>query len=83
MKNKYSKADIVAFGLLVNALGGSGDLGQSFPKSDAEDLSRGARFVPGEVTIARRNGEHVTFVTDGGWREWYWQLPNGDRISHA
>ena len=50
-----------AFGLLINAMGGGGDVGQVFPESDANDLRYGARYIPGEVTIARRSGEQVTF----------------------
>ena len=71
---------IAGFGFLVNALSGGGDRGQSFPQSDAEDLSRGLRFIPGEVTVARREGEQVTF-TQPCVNEccWYWQFPDGSR----
>lgn len=45
-------------GFLSNALfDGGGDRGATFPRSDVEDLSRGLRFIPGEVTVARRQGD--------------------------
>ena len=50
-----------AFGRIANALGGGGDYGQCFPASDADDLGNGARYIPGEVTMARRRGEKVSF----------------------
>lgn len=79
MSDKYSHFDeTTAFGFLVNALGGGGDRGQSFPQSDAEDLSRGLRFIPGEVTLARREGKRVPFVQDCHHPCcWFWQFPNG------
>jgi hypothetical protein len=79
--DKYSKIDeLTALGFIVNAMGGGGDKGQSFPRSDAEDLSHGLRFIPGEVTLARRKGEHVTFVqTCQNSCCWYWQFPDGSR----
>ena len=67
MDRKYSEMnDMGAFGLIANAMGGGGDRGQSFPHSDAEDFTRGVRFVPGEVTLARRRGEVVEFVQKCG-----------------
>ena len=81
MNDKYSKMeDLSAFGFLANALGGGGDVGQSFPRSDAEDLSRGLRFIPGEVTLARRRGERVDFVQPcNNSCCWYWQFQDGSR----
>ena len=78
---KYSKLDeVTAIGFLANALGGGGDRGQSFPQSDAEDMSRGLRFIPGEVTSARRRDERVTFTQQcSNPCCWYWQFPNGAR----
>jgi hypothetical protein len=72
--------DLAALGFLANALGGGGDRGQAFPQSDAEDMSRGLRFIPGEVTMARRRGGRVYFVQ--GCSSpccWYWQFPDGSR----
>jgi hypothetical protein len=77
--------EAAAFGFLINALGnkgGDGDTGSSFPRSDAEDMSRGARFIPGEVTLARRAGKKVNFVTDCGPNCWYWEMPDSSRIYH-
>jgi hypothetical protein len=81
MKDKYSEMnDIAAFGFMVNALGGGGDRGQSFPRSDAEDLSRGLRFIPGEVTLARRDGQRVPFMQPcDSPCCWYWQFEDGSR----
>jgi len=70
------------FGFLVNALGGGGDAGQSFPQSDAQDLQMGAMFIPGEVTMARRRGERVQFITRCGPNCWYWLMPDGTKIYH-
>ena len=79
--DKYSNVDdLTAFGFLANAIGGGGDKGQSFPQSDAEDLSKGLRFIPGEVTLARRRGERVPFVQNcSNPCCWYWQFPVGGR----
>ena len=79
--DKYSGLDdLSAFGFLVNAMGGGGDRGQSFPQSDAEDMSRGLRFIPGEVTLARRRGERVEFVQKcNNECCWYWKFQDGSR----
>ncbi len=81
MYDKYEKMDEMAmFGFMANALSGGGDKGQSFPRSDAEYLSRGLRFIPGEVTVARRNGEIVLFEQPCTHPCcWYWQYQNGSR----
>ncbi len=71
-----------AFGSMVNALGGGhgGNVGQIFPQSDADDFSKGLLFIPGEVTLARRRGEKVTFNQSCFNRCcWYWQFPDGSR----
>lgn len=83
--DKYSKvSDAAMFGFLINALDGGlqgdGDRGQTFPRSDAEDLSRGLRFIPGDVTVARRKGERVVFVDRCTHACcWYWQFEDGSR----
>lgn len=79
--DKYSHwNDLSEFGFYANAMGGEGDVNQSFPRSDAEDLSRGLRFIPGEVTLARRRGEHVQFVQScNNPCCWYWQFRDGSR----
>ena len=72
-----------AFGMLINAMGGGGDAGQSFPASDAADLSSGARFIPGEVTLERRAGKRVSFINVCTSQCcWYWELEDGTRIYH-
>ncbi len=77
---------VSTFGFLINALdkrkGVDGDTKATFPRTDAEDLSRGARFIPGEVTLARRAGKKVNFVTECGSNCWYWEMPDGSRIYH-
>jgi hypothetical protein len=85
MGDKYTHMDeLTLFAFLANAMGGGGDRGQSFPRSDAEDLSRGARFIPGEVTLARRRGEIVTFEQPCDYSSccWYWQFQDGSRSYH-
>ena len=84
MPERYSRMDgLAGLGFLINALDQSqgrtsdGDTGASFPRSDAEDMSRGARFIPGEVTMARRRGEKVQFVDECGPNCWYWMMPDG------
>jgi hypothetical protein len=86
-KERYSdSSELSAFGFLLSSLGGSkngnGDTGNVFPRSDAEDMSKGARFVPGEVTLARRAGKKINFVTECGPNCWYWEMPDGSRIYH-
>lgn len=84
---RYSEMnEVAAFGLMANALdpskGADGDTNASFPRSDAEDMSKGARFIPGEVTLARRAGKKVEFITECGRNCWYWKLPDNTRIYH-
>lgn len=68
------------FGQLVNAMGGGGDAGNLFPQSDSDDLRHGLRFIPGEVTLARRRGEKVNFVKECvNPCCWYWQFGNRSR----
>lgn len=83
---RYSDMNPLAvLGFFTNALhGGGGDVGAIFPRTDAEDMSRGARFIPGEVTMARRAGKEVFFNTDCLFSSccWYWEMPDGSRIYH-
>ena len=80
---RYSEmGGLAGIGFLINAMSGGGDRGQSFPQSDAEDFSRGARFVPGEVTMARRRGMRVQFVAQCTRCCWYWEFEDGSRIYH-
>jgi hypothetical protein len=84
MPERYSRDNpVAALGLLTNAMfDGGDDLGAIFPRSDAEDMSRGARFVPGDVTLARRRGERVHFHSNCGKCCWFWEMPDGSRIYH-
>lgn len=76
---------MAAFAALANALGGEQgrDRGAMMPQSDVDDFQSGARWIPGEVTLARRRGEKVTFVQQGEQSDWYWQLPDGTHVSHG
>ena len=80
---------LAGFGAMINAMDRGdgrtidGDRGAIFPRSDSEDFSRGARFIPGAVTEARRAGMHVTFDTSCSSNCcWFWQLPDGSRNYH-
>jgi len=74
---------LVMFGQLAAGFDGHQDRGATFPQSDADDLAKGARFIPGEVTMARREGRAVRFVQECSNRCcWYWALPNGKRAYH-
>ena len=86
-KGRYSDMSMNArFGYIANALDrgkeADGDTGASFPRTDAEDMGKGARFIPGEVTMARRAGKKVDFVTECSPNCWYWKMPDGSRIYH-
>lgn len=87
MRDKYSDPNKLAtFGFMANMLDKhtpDGDTGASFPRSDAEDLSRGLRFIPGEVTLARRRGERVDFIQDcDSPLCWYWQFQDDSRTHY-
>jgi len=48
---------------------------QAFPDADGDDLQHGARFIPGEVTLARREDQPVEFVQKCGYPScWYWEF---------
>jgi hypothetical protein len=81
-KKGSDTGDMAAFGFLINALGGGGNKGSMFPEDDANDFFKGARFIPGEVTLARRAGQNVEFVSECGPNCWYWKMPDGSRIYH-
>jgi len=57
--------------------------GAFFPMDDSADFAKGVRFVPSEVTLARRRGERVVFVQD--CRNpccWRWDFPDGSVSWH-
>ena len=79
----WNENPMAVFGALISAMGAGGDRGDIFPQSDADDLASGARFIPGEVTMARRRGERVNFVQNcNNSTCWYWEMPDGTRIYH-
>jgi predicted RNA-binding Zn-ribbon protein involved in translation (DUF1610 family) len=48
-----------------------------------EDMSKGAQYIPSDVTRARRAGDVVEFNTDCDKPCcWYWTTPSGHRIYH-
>ncbi len=62
---------------------GEGDYRAHFPRSDAQDIANGARFIPGDVTLERREGKRVLFVRDCGSPNcWYWEFSDGTRRYH-
>ncbi len=69
--------EINGFRILASALDGN-----LFPFSDADDMNRGAQFIPAEVTDARRMGHKIKFVTNCGPCCWYWEMPDHSRIYH-
>lgn len=62
--------------------GRDAEIGAVFPRADAVDLLAGAGYIPLNVSQARRNGQIVRFVQLGSPGDWYWELPDGRRISH-
>jgi hypothetical protein len=48
--------------------------GRAFPASDTEDRSMGARFIPDEVVLLRREGWEVEFVQECSPCCWYWEF---------
>lgn len=87
MEEKYEGfSELAGLGFLVNPLdrrngqNPDGNTGALFPRSDAEDLSRGLRFIPEEVTLARRRGENVEFVQECDYPCcWYWKFQDNSR----
>lgn len=74
-RNDEMSAFMAVFGALANQ--GGGDRGEAFPRSDAEDFKNGARYIPGEVTLARRRGEKVTFNA----AEHSWLMQDGSIVT--
>jgi len=69
---------MVAFGIAASAKDGWKNKGASFPLSDVDDMRQGARFIPAQVTYARREGRRVNFVQKcGSPCCWYWEFPEG------
>ena len=68
--------DMKAFAAMASILSGGGNEGAMFPVDDAVDFQNGARYIPGEVTVARRNGERVSFDAEAH----KWTMPDGSVI---
>jgi hypothetical protein len=73
--------DLDAFLTLISCLGGKG--ANIVPPADAADTRNGATHIPPEVTDARRNGKIINFIRQGSRVEWYWQMPDGEKIYHG
>ena len=69
--------DMAAFALLAAALDGGKDAGAAMPILDATDFAQGAKYIPSEVTMARRNGEHVNYNK----HDKNWTMPDGKIVS--
>ena len=52
------------------------------PEGDALDFLNGARYIPSEVTDARRNGQKVVFHMVLGEKNWYWKMPDGTKVPY-
>ncbi len=78
-----------AFAQLASAVGqrngGDPNIGAVMPRDDADDLARGARVIPDEVTEARRQGLRCTFVQPNRADQstWFWHMPNGSNLKHG
>ena len=68
--------EFLAFASMASILSGGGNRGAIHPVDDATDISKGARYIPGEVTDARRAGQRVIFHEDLH----QWQMPDGKMI---
>lgn len=73
--------DFAAFLTLISSLGNQG--AHIVPPADAEDTQYGATHIPSEVTDARRAGKMVHFVREGSKENWYWEMPEGNKIYHG
>lgn len=65
---------LMAFAAMGALLSGGSNAGAIFPADDASDFANGARYIPGEVTDARRLGQRVVFDAEAH----QWRLPNGE-----
>lgn len=63
--------------LMAAALASGGrNEGAAVPIDDATDALHGARYIPGEVTLARRRGERVVFSPETHT----WRMPDGREV---
>lgn len=68
-----SNADFLG---LISAMGGE----SLVPQADAEDMHKGAAYIPSKVTEARRSNKVVKFVQSRPKSEWHWKMPDGSKI---
>lgn len=68
--------DLVGFLAAACLLGGGGNENNFVPIDDVQDFQKGARYIPGEVTLARRQGRRVVFHPD----QKKWMMPDGSWI---
>jgi len=69
-----NRQDLLLLGLQLNISSPNGS--KLFPAEDIEDISKGAHYIPGEVTDARRRGENVRFDP----KKMHWIMPNGSIV---
>lgn len=69
--------DLRSFLAAACLLGGGGNVNNPVPIDDVTDIDKGARYIPGEVTLARRRGERVMFNPE----QHTWSLPDGREIT--
>lgn len=68
--------DFPTFMAAAALLSGGRNEGAAVPIDDATDVQNGARYIPGEVTLARRRGERVVFNPE----QHTWRMPDGSEI---
>lgn len=68
--------DLATFLAAAALLSGGRNEGAAVPIDDATDAMHGARYIPGEVTLARRRGERVVFHPE----RHKWTMPDGSEI---
>mgnify|MGYP003393584147 CR=1 FL=1 len=67
--------DFGQFATIAALLSGGRNVGAMFPIDDATDIRNGARYIPGDVTMARRAGKRVLFDAE----KHEWTLPDGSK----
>lgn len=68
--------DFAAFASMAALMSGGKNEGAAFPIDDASDIGNGARYIPGEATLARRRGERVVFFPE----RHQWRMPDGSMV---
>lgn len=68
--------DLANFLTAASLLSGGTNAGALVPVDDATDALAGARYIAGEVTMARRRGERVVFHPE----RHVWTMPDGQEV---